>query len=239
MLEQSALRIHSVQVAVVLAALNEEQGIGPTIQEIQGVLGPLASLIVVDGNSDDRTIQIAKNLGADVLLQKGVGKGDAMAQGIQNLNSDNRYVVFTDADYTYPADSIPKMVEVLESSPQIGMVIGDRFKGVQNHDKDSKNIFYIGNQLIATAHYLLNGINLSDPLSGLRVVRTEILRNWKPKSKGFDIEVELNALVDHRGYQIAEVPIDYRLRLGKKKLAPRHGIDIFKRIVSNGLIYGI
>jgi len=49
-------------------------------------------------------------------------------------------------------------------------------------------------------------------------VRAELFRGWKHKSNGFDIEVELNSLVDHKGYPIAELPIDYRLRLGKKSL---------------------
>jgi hypothetical protein len=149
-----------------------------------------------------------------------------------SLHEDTRYVVFTDADYTYPAESIPKMVEILEQSPNVGMVIGDRFHGSMNHDQSSKNVFYIGNKLIATVQYILNGIRLNDPLSGLRVVRSELLRNWKPQSKGFDVEVEINAMVEREGYKIAEVPIDYRLRLGEKKLRPRDGIKIFRRILS-------
>ena len=222
---------------VVLAALNEELGIGPTIQEIQGILDN-PYLIVVDGKSTDRTVEIARSFGAYISFQKGIGKGDAMMEGVKNLGFNYRYVVFTDADYTYPAEPIPRMVKLLENSPDIGMVIGDRFNGSVNMDKSSKNVFYIGNQVIAKVQYLLNGIKLSDPLSGLRVVRTDLLRNWVPKSKGFDIEVELNALVDHKGYKIEEVPIDYRARLGKKKLGPQHGIEIFKRIVSNGLSFG-
>jgi dolichol-phosphate mannosyltransferase len=119
----------------------------------------------------------------------------------------------------------------MERSSKVGMVLGDRSRGSTNGDKSSKNVFYIGNRLIALVQYFMNGVRLNDPLSGLRVVRAELLRNWRPKSKGFDVEVEMNALVDREGYQIAEVPIDYRPRLGKKKLGPRHGIEIFKRIV--------
>jgi len=222
------------RLAIILAALNEEMGIGPTIREIQGILGH-PFLIVVDGQSTDQTVEIARSLGAYISFQRGVGKGDALFEGVKNLRFNNRYVVFTDADYTYPAASIPMMVKVLDNYPNIGMVIGDRFHGSVNNDKSSKNVFYIGNQMIAKVQYLMNGIKLSDPLSGLRVVRTELLRNWTPKSKGFDIEVELNALVDRKGYKIAEIPINYRARLGKKKLAPRHGIEIFKRIVSTAL----
>ena len=84
-------------VSVVIATLNEEEGIGPTISELQKVLDN-PYLVVVDGNSVDRTIEIAKNMGADVLLQEGNGKGDAMFQGFQNLSSKVPFVVFTDAD---------------------------------------------------------------------------------------------------------------------------------------------
>ncbi|MCW3983067.1 MAG: glycosyltransferase family 2 protein [Candidatus Bathyarchaeota archaeon] len=218
-------------VSVVIAALNEEQGIGPTIDEMQHVLNN-PYMVVVDGNSVDRTIEIAKNRGADVLFQEGKGKGDALFQGLRMLNLQTPYVVFTDADYTYPAGYIPHMVEVLEQNPHVGMVIGNRFKGQYNDSKSLTNPFYLGNKLLAFAQLVMNGVKLEDPLSGLRVVRSEVLRGWMPKSKGFDVEVEMNAIVERRGYQIVEVPIDYRDRLGKKKLKLRHGLGIMKRILA-------
>jgi hypothetical protein len=79
-------------------------------------------------------------------------------------------------------------------------------------------------------HNMLNGVPLEDPLTGLRVIRTEVLRGWLVKSKGFDIEVELNHLVERRGFKIREIPICYRARLGEKKLKIRHGVTILKRI---------
>ena len=189
-------------------------------------------MIVVDGNSHDRTVEIAKNLGADVMVQNGIGKGDAMLQGIRKCHPNVRYVVFTDADYTYPAEFIPKMVKVLDHSPEIGMVIGDRFHGLKNFNKSSRNIFYIGNKFLAEMQHILNGIRLNDPLSGLRVVRTEILRNWILKSKGFDVEAEINTMVGRGGHQIVEMPINYRMRLGEKKLRMRNGFEILKRMLS-------
>jgi hypothetical protein len=112
------------------------------------------------------------------------------------------------------------------------MVIGNRFKGQYNLSKTITNPFYVGNKLLAFAQLVMNGINLGDPLSGLRVVRTEALDGWKPKSKGFDVEAEMNAIVERRGYGIMEVPIDYRNRMGEKKLKLRHGIGIMKRILT-------
>ena len=221
-------------ISVVIATLNEEEGIGPTIDEMQKVLKN-AYLVVVDGNSVDRTIEIAKNMGADVLIQEGKGKGAAMFQGFKQLGTKVPYVVFTDADYTYPAEYVPGMIEVLDQNPKVGMVIGNRFKGEHNHSKSVTNPFYLGNKLFAFAQLVMNGVNLGDPLSGLRVVRSEILEGWKPKSKGFDVEAEMNALVRRRGYRTVEVPIDYRDRMGEKKLKLRHGLGIMKRILAESL----
>ncbi|MDR1992010.1 MAG: glycosyltransferase family 2 protein [Nitrososphaerota archaeon] len=226
----------SSTISVVIATLNEEAGIGPTIGEMQKVLrNPY--MVVVDGNSVDRTIEIAKNMGADVMLQEGHGKGAAMFQGIKTLTAKVPYIVFTDADYTYPAEYIPEMIEILETNPQIGMVIGNRFKGQYNLSKTITNPFYVGNKLLAFAQLVMNGINLEDPLSGLRVVRSEALDGWKPKSKGFDVEAEMNAIVERRGYGIMEVPIDYRNRMGEKKLKLRHGFGIMKRILAESFTF--
>ena len=221
-------------VSVVIAALNEEEGIGQTLEELRSLLiNP--HLLVVDGNSVDRTVEIARSFGAEVAFQKGKGKGDAMFHGIKQLDQNVRYAAFTDADYTYPAEYIPKMIEILEQNADVGMVIGDRFNGEHNFNSSVTNPFYIGNRLIALAQHALNGVKLNDPLSGLRVVRTDVLRNWKPKSKGFDVEAEINFVVERKGYRIVEFPIVYRRRLGEKKLKLRHGFAIMKRIVAESL----
>jgi dolichol-phosphate hexosyltransferase len=221
-------------VSVVIATLNEEDGIGPTLDELQKVLSN-PYLVVVDGNSIDKTTEIAKNMGADVLLQEGKGKGNAMFQGYRNISSKVPFIVFTDADYTYPAEYVPKMIEILEQNHEVGMVIGNRFKGQNNNSKSLTNPFYLGNRLLAFAQLVMNGVKLDDPLSGLRVVRSEILERWKPKSKGFDVEAEMNSIVGRSGYRIVEIPIDYRSRLGEKKLKLRHGLLIMKRILAESL----
>ena len=217
--------------AVLIATLNEEEGIGPTIEEIRGVLGD-PYFLVVDGKSVDKTVEIAKDVGVDVILQKGKGKGQAIAQGIKQLNLDVRYLVFIDADFTYSAEHIPKMIEILEKNADVGMVIGNRFDKRFNFEDAIGDLFYIGNRMLAFAQYLVNGIKLRDPLSGLRIVRWEILQDWKPKSDGFDVEVEMNYHVERKGYRTVEIPIRYRERLGAKKLKLRHGFVILKRILA-------
>jgi len=222
-------------IAAVIAALNEAEGIGPTIEELRSHL-PDVHLLVVDGQSNDRTVEIAKDKGAAVLMQEGSGKGQAIGQGMEQLPSNVRYVVFTDADFTYPAEYIPKMIEILDHNPHVGMVVGNRFDGNIKFKAVSADTFYAGNRFLAFAQHLVNGIKLKDPLSGLRVVRFQVLKDWKPRSKGFDVEAEMNYRVERAGYQIAEIPINYRRRLGEKKLRLRHGLVILKRIISESVV---
>jgi glycosyltransferase involved in cell wall biosynthesis len=214
---------------LVIAALNEAPGIGLTIAEMKDTLGEIP-VLVVDGKSADRTVEIAKNLGAKVINQDNKGKGDAIAKALENIDPNADYIILTDADYTYPAQYVPEMIQMLEWDPSVGMICGNRLDG--NVDKDALlSVFHIGNKLLAWAHKTLNGVPLQDPLTGLRVIRAEILQGWDVKSKGFDIEVELNQLVERRGFRIKEIPITYRARLGEKKLKVKHGITILKRIL--------
>ena len=214
---------------VVIAALNEAPGIGLTIAEMRDTLGGV-SVLVVDGRSSDRTVEIARNLGATVVCQDGVGKGDALAKALEHIDLDVDYVVLTDADYTYPAEYVPAMIRLLDENPLVGMVCGNRLNG--HIDKEALHgVFHVGNKMLALAHNMLNGVPLEDPLTGLRVIRTEALRGWLVKSRGFDIEVELNHLVERHGFTIREIPICYRARLGKKKLKISHGATILKRIL--------
>jgi len=220
-------------IAVIIAALNEEKGIGPTLAELREVLND-PFCVVVDGNSTDRTVEIAKELGADVLQQKGRGKGNAISDALTHFGYDPKYIVLTDADFTYPSKYVLDMIQTLEENPRVGMVTGNRFNHLLTSEA-MKNPFYLGNRLLAVAQLLLNGVRLNDPLTGLRVVRWAVLKGWKPRSKGFDIEAELNHRVERCGYQIQEVSVAYRRRLGEKKLKLRHGFGILRRIIAESL----
>ncbi|MCK4829927.1 glycosyltransferase, partial [bacterium] len=191
--------------------------------------------LIVDGKSTDRTIEVAKECGAEILFQKGIGKGDAIATALGHTKGLKvKYVALIDADFTYPAKYLPIMVKILEENPKIGMVCGNRLSKQQLLDV-MPNVFHLGNKLLSFTHSLLNGVDMDDPLTGLRAVRKDIVSTWNPKSKGFDIEVELNHLVESMGYHITEIPIQYRTRLGEKKLSPKHGFTIFKRILTESI----
>ncbi len=226
---------HWSSTLVIVAAYNEEEGIGPTLTEVKTCMEESPFCLVVDGHSSDQTTHIAEATGAEVITQRGKGKGDAVATALTYAKSFNvKYAALIDADFTYPAKYLPGMIETLEQNANVGMVCGDRFS-IETSPKAMRMMFGFGNKLLSSTHNLLNGINLNDPLTGLRVMRWETIKDWTPRSKGFDIEVELNCYVRAKGYRIVEIPIDYRVRLGEKKLKLRHGLTILRRIIREGL----
>ena len=227
-------RLDFSDIVVIIPTLDEELGVEPTINEMKEVLSD-SRFIVIDGGSKDRTIEVAKDLGVDVFIQDGKGKGDAIRKGLDKLYSNTRYVIFNDADYTYPAAKLKVMLSILNKNPEVGMVLGDRFKNRINLNC-LVNPFFVGNRFFAFAQRMFNGLNLNDPLTGLRVIRYKLLKNWVPISDSFDIEAELNYHIERTGYNIVEIPILYRKRLGKKKLGLRHGLKILKRIIKESVI---
>ncbi|MGA2973296.1 MAG: glycosyltransferase family 2 protein [Candidatus Bathyarchaeia archaeon] len=232
-------RVHDYEIpglVVIIPALEEAAGIFRTILELDQELRPYSgkTYLVVNGNSTDGTGRIAHRLGAVVLEQKGVGKGDAFRQALRHVPEGTKYIVLIDADFTYPAAHIPEMVNLMESDQSIGMVSGNRF-GNRKKGELFKRSFYIGNRILALVHVVANGVKMQDPLSGLRVVRYDLLRNWTPKALGFDIEAELNHHIATRGYSIREIPIEFRIRIGVKKLRRRDGFRILHRMLSQTL----
>jgi dolichol-phosphate mannosyltransferase len=222
------------EIVVVIPTLNEAEGVGPTLAELKGVLED-PRFLVIDANSVDGTTEVARKMDAEVFLQEGKGKGLAVAQVLRRVNSDARYVVFIDADFTYPAVHIPQMIKILEADSSVGMVLGNRFDTSLGIKRSMTDAYYLGNRMIAFAHMMASGVRISDPLTGLRVVPWALLRDWRPKSRNFDIEAELNFYVAKKGHDIVEIPIRYRPRLGEKKLGMKHGFVILHRILAEAL----
>jgi dolichol-phosphate hexosyltransferase len=223
---------------VLLPTLNEEEGIGITILELKECFNKTDEphFLVVDGNSRDKTVEVARELGAEVVSQTGKGKGNAIEYAINHLNHSNfDYVILTDADHTYPPQYIPEMIKVLDDNPEVGMVCGNRYN-LNLPCATGGYAFSMGNKIITFLHRIFNDVKLHDPLTGLRVIRWSVLKDWKPKAKGFDIEVELNNYIKKR-FDIQEIDIAYRERLGTKKLKVRDGILIVKRIFKEALIF--
>jgi len=223
---------------VLIPTLNEAPGIGPTIKEIVKEVED-AEIIVVDSSSKDGTTQIAAELGAKVITQLGRGKGRAVAQGLRYMKNGAVWLVMVDGDNSYPAAYIPRMINILRERSDVGMVCGMPYLSYVEYYTLWKRIKWVYlypivffNRVLVTLHRILNGVDMKAPLTGQRVIRYECIKDFQPKSKGFDLEVEINCQIRKKGYRILEIPIEVRLRLGKAKFYRfKHWLVIFRRIV--------
>lgn len=212
-----------MRVTVVVPTLNEEKGIAGVVSDFKK-LG--FDVLVVDGNSRDRTREIAEQCGAKVIVQSGRGKGNAVAEAFRILNSD--VVVLVDGDGSYKAEDVKKLLEPIERGTA-DHVIGTRFYSYEKGAFTRLNLF--GNKILNFFFRFAYGISLNDVLSGYRALKKEVYKSVELKKSGFEVEVELTVETLAKGFRIAEVPISYRKREGKTKLNPlRDGFRIGKTI---------
>jgi len=227
------------RITVLIPTLNEAEGIEPTIKEILEELDN-PEIIVIDANSVDETPQIAAKLGAKVLKQVGKGKGSAVAQALHHVSKDIEWLVMTDGDYTYPFACVPLMIKLLTKEPDVAMVTGNKRTKPKTFGAHLRklltNRFYLEDEVFILMHRLLDGANMQDPFTGLRVIRYECIRDFQPKAERFDIEVEINHFIcKTKRLRIIEVPITLRKRLGGSKYSFSHSLAIFYRMVAMAL----
>jgi len=202
-------------VTVVLPVLNEKEAIGHVLNELREY--GYHNLLVVDGYSSDGTPEIARGMGARVVGQIGEGKSGALAAAVRLVETP--YLVVMDGDSTYSPSCIERMLTHASACDE---VIGARSNGRQNIPLINR----LGNLLLSRFFSVLFGVGLSDVCSGMYLLRTSSAKRLEFRTRGFDVEVEIAAQIASNDH-IIEVPIDYRSRLGKRKLSSlRHGTGI-------------
>lgn len=218
-------------VTVLLPALNEENGIGEVIdslprEQIENA-GYGLKVLVVDGNSTDRTIEIAKERGAEVVLQDGKGKGHGVRAGFISVDTD--YLIMMDADGTYPSENIPDFLEHLSNGADV--VMGSRLLG-SIAEGSMTDLNRAGNRLLSFMATTLYGMKTTDLCTGMWGFKRRAIEAIELNSSGFEIESEMFAQSVKAGLAIHEVPINYSTREGETKLGSlRCGIRIALKLL--------
>ncbi|MGC9171111.1 MAG: glycosyltransferase family 2 protein [Thermoproteus sp.] len=205
-------------VTVVLPTLDEAEALPKVVEELRAA--GFDKILVVDGGSTDGTVEAARRLGIPVVRQMGRGKGMALRTAL--LHVDTPYVAVLDADYSYPPSELRRLLALLR---YYDLVLGAR-RG------EMPPIYRVGNWLIARLFNFLFGTDISDPLTGMYAARTDVLRRIYLEARGFEVEVDILAKALSEGARVAEVPITYRKRIGRKKLRPWHGLSIIGKLLS-------
>ncbi|ASJ16407.1 dolichol-phosphate mannose synthase [Thermococcus chitonophagus] len=221
---------------VVVPAYNEEKTIGQVLDSLLAVFPPERIIVVNDGSSD-RTEEIAKSKGVNVvthLINRGLG--GALGTGIAYaLKKGARIIVTFDADGQHLVeDALRVMKPVVEGKAD--MAIGSRLKGDVSQMPIIKRIGNIGLDLI-TAIFSMKYI--SDTQSGLRAISAECARKIKITCDRYAVSSEIIMKAARNKCRIKEVPIkavytEYSMKKGTNviegiRIAINLLLDVFRR----------
>lgn len=214
--------MNNADVCILIPTLNEAATIGELIKDFKKE--GFSNIFVIDGNSRDGTARIAEAEGAKVVLQTGRGKGQAMIQAFELIESP--YVIMVDGDGTYLAREAPSLLEpILEG--RADHVIGNRLEKYSPGAFTKLNL--VGNRLINILFDIAYSVQLRDILSGYRAFTLESIRELELNKTGFEIETEVSVECVLKKQRVEEVPITYlpRSKQGATKLNPvKDGIKI-------------
>lgn len=201
-------------VSVVIPTMNEEKSVGLVIEEVKSAFGasPL-EIIVVDTNSVDRTREIAASLGAVVVDEPRRGYGRAYKTGFESAQGE--IISTLDADMTYPAAIIPKLVDDLVEK-ELDFITTNRFARMERGAMSAKH--RLGNWVLSTATRLLFRVRVKDSQSGMWVFRRDVLPKLELTSDAMALSEEIK-IEAFRKAKAIEVPIEYRVRIGEVKLS--------------------
>lgn len=215
-----------VTVSVVIAALNEEKNIPHVFARLpEG----LHEVILVDGNSRDDTVAVARTLrpSTRVVRQTGHGKGNALAEGFAACTGD--IVVALDADGSTDAAEIPRFVAALLNGADF--VKGSRF-AQGGASSDITLTRSVGNRLLNTLVNCLYGTHYTDLCYGYNAFWASCLPYLRIDCDGFEVETLINVRIAKAGLVVHEVPSFERSRLhGESNLHPvRDGTRVLRTI---------
>lgn len=175
-------------------------------------------IILVDGNSTDNTVEIAKELApnAKILHQEGDGKGNALKLGLKHVSGD--YIVTIDADCSHDPAEIPHFITPLRNDYDV--VKGSRLLGDAG-SADLTPLRLVGNLLFVKLSNLVHGTEFTDLCYGFVAFKREALEKFTINATEFNIEAEMAIRMHKAGLKIIETPsFEKKRRHGETNLSP-------------------
>ncbi len=203
------------KIVVVIPALDEEETIGLVLDRIPKWVD---RVILGDNGSKDRTAQIAKECGAEVVYEPRRGYGSACLAALERLastgdDSDSTLVVFLDGDFSDDPLEMELVVNPIVKNG-VDLVIGSRVRGTCEPGALTPTQRF-GNGLSCFLTQLFFGQKYSD-LGPFRAVRLSALNKMNLKDPGYGWTIRMQIRAAHLNMSIAEVPVSYRHRAGGK-----------------------
>lgn len=196
-------------VSAVIPCLNEEATITSVVKAVfaQGV----DEVIVVDGNSSDRTAERARAAGAVVVIQSRPGYGSAIQAGIAVAQANADILLFLDGDGSDRPEMIPAVIEPIVSGRAV-FVHGSRLRG----ERDPGSLWaqqIIAGRLAGCLLRVVYGARFTD-MSPFRAIRRDVLMRLGMRETSYGWNLEMLMRVAAAGLPSLEIPVGQLRRAG-------------------------
>ncbi|GAA4077464.1 glycosyltransferase family 2 protein [Nonomuraea soli] len=214
-------------VSVVVPAMNEAENLPHVFATLPQWID---EIVLVDGNSVDDTVAVARRLRPNVKIvtQTGRGKGDALAAGFAAATGD--IIVMIDADGSTDGHEIITFVGALVTGADF--VKGSRYASGGNSD-DLTFSRRFGNLVLTKMVNVLYRTQYTDLCYGYNAFWSRHLNVLDLDCDGFEVETLMNVRAAKAGLKVVEVPSHERCRIhGESNLrAIRDGLRVLRTIL--------
>lgn len=196
----------AVSVSVVMPCLNESETLATCIKKAQSTLAKLGiegEVVVADNGSTDNSVEIARSLGARVVIENKKGYGNAYRAGIAAARG--KYIVIGDSDDSYDFTEIGRFVEPLQNGAEF--VIGTRLKGKIEKGAMPWLHRYIGNPILTGILNWMFHSGISDAHCGMRSFTRDAYKKMNLQTTGMEFASEMVIKAAQLGLRTVEIPI--------------------------------
>lgn len=211
-------KLTNEKVSLLIPCLNEQRTIKVAVSDAKKngrkYFGKDFEIIVADNGSTDGTLEVLKKIKGVKLLKVAVrGYGAALHNGVLNAKGD--YVIFADADLSYPFSNLKSFKKVMEMNNDL--VLGSRITG--SIQKKSMPFLhrYLGTPILTFLIRFLYGIKTTDCNSGMRMIKKSFYKKLNMRNSGMEWASELLCKTAIKKGKYYEVPIVFtKDKRGKK-----------------------
>lgn len=201
------MKINDERILIVIPAYNEQGRVGDVVRDVRSHL-PRADVLVVDDGSADGTAAEAAKAGAITLsLPVNSGYGAALQTGYKyGVRGGYQILGQIDADGQHRAEFLAPMLDALRAD-DVDVVVGSRFLDKDGHYQPSL-ARQVGIGLFARIATWVTGQHVSDPTSGLQLMRIDVARFFCSDVYPADYpDADILILLHRSGYRVREVPV--------------------------------
>ena len=193
-------------VDVVLPVLDEVEALGWVLPRMPAGCRP----IVVDNGSSDGSAELARSLGAEVVVEARRGFGAACYAGLVAAKSE--IVAFMDCDASLDPGDLPAVIEPVRLG-QADLVLGRRVAAPGAWPAHAR----LANRVLAARVRRTTHLEISD-LGPMRAARREELLALGVTDRRFGWPLEMVLRAAHAGWRVHEVKVPYSARAGRSKV---------------------